>query len=113
MDDKLIGYAVFGGVMTCYLSNKMNDSLRKELLAMVKEDQDVLRELQNSGELGTIEYHPRIKAIHERNNKRIKEIISEHGWPGIDIVGKDGAEAAWLITQHADQRQLFFPCNDN
>ena len=79
----------------------MNDSLRKELLAMVKEDQDTLRELQDSGELGTVEYHPKIKAIHERNNKRIKEIISEHGWPGTDIVGKDGAEAAWLITQHA------------
>ncbi len=68
---------------------------------MVKEDQDVLRELQDSGELGMVEYHPKIKAIHERNNKRIKEIISEHGWPGIDMVGKDGAEAAWLITQHA------------
>lgn len=80
---------------------KMNESLKKELLAMVKEDQDTLRELQDSGELGTVEYHPKIKAVHKRNNKRIKEIVSEHGWPGIDMVGKEGAEAAWLITQHA------------
>ena len=79
----------------------MNDRLRKELLAMAKEDQDTLRELQESGELGTVEYHPKIKAIHERNNKRIKEIVNKHGWPGIGMVGKDGAEAAWLITQHA------------
>jgi hypothetical protein len=75
--------------------------LKKELLAMVKEDQSTLQELHDNGELGTVEYHPKIKAIHEKNNKRIKQIISEHGWPGFDMVGKDGAEAAWLLTQHA------------
>ncbi len=68
---------------------------------MAEEDKNILRELHDSGELGTVDYHPKIKAIHERNNQRIKEIISEHGWPGIDMVGKNGSEAAWLITQHA------------
>jgi len=68
---------------------------------MADEDQRVLRELHERGELGTVEYHPKIKQVHEKNNCRIKEIIKEHGWPGNDLVGKNGADAAWYITQHA------------
>jgi len=79
----------------------MNELLKKELLSMAEEDQRILRELHDSGELATVEYHPKMKQVHEKNNNRIKEIITKHGWPGVDLVGKDGAEAAWLITQHA------------
>jgi hypothetical protein len=79
----------------------MNIILKNELIAMVDEDQRILKELHDNGELGTVEYHPKIKKIHEKNNRRIKEIIAEVGWPGIDLVGEDGAEAAWLIVQHA------------
>jgi hypothetical protein len=79
----------------------LNWQLKAELLSMQEEDQRVLQELIDSGELGTAEYHPTIKAIHEKNNARIKEIINSHGWPGISTVGKEGSEAAWLIVQHA------------
>lgn len=68
---------------------------------MQHEDQQVLQELVDSGELGTVEYHPRIREVHERNNARIKQIVERYGWPGIGLVGKEGAEAAWLIVQHA------------
>jgi len=40
-------------------------------------------------------------AVHRRNAARLREIIAEHGWPGIDLAGDDGAGAAWLIAQHA------------
>jgi hypothetical protein len=79
----------------------LNRQLQQELLSMQKEDQRVLQELIDNGELGTVEYHPRIKAIHEKNIVRIKDIISRQGWPGISTVGKEGSEAAWLIVQHA------------
>lgn len=79
----------------------MNRQLQNELLSMQEEDQRVLQELIDRGELGTAEYHPKIKAIHEKNNVRIKEIIKGYGWPGISAVGKEGSEAAWLIIQHA------------
>jgi len=79
----------------------LNKELCDELLVMQHEDQKILQELIDSGELGTVEYHPRIKEVHERNNARIKQIISQHGWPGISLVGKEAAEAAWLIVQHA------------
>lgn len=68
---------------------------------MADEDQRVLRELHESGELGTVEYHPKIKKIHIRNTSKVKEIIKEYGWPGKDLVGNDGADAAWYIVQHS------------
>ena len=79
----------------------MNHKLTNELLSMQEEDQRALQGLVDSGELGTTEYHPRMKAVHEKNNARIKEIIAQCGWPGFSIVGKEGSKAAWLIVQHA------------
>ena len=38
----------------------MNDNLRNELLLMKKEDQDVLQTLIDNGEIGIVEYHPKI-----------------------------------------------------
>jgi len=85
----------------------LNQQLQNELLSMQEEDQRVLQELIDCGELGETEYHPRMKAIHEKNNARIKEVISMHGWPGFSIVGKEGSEAAWLIVQHAVLDTIF------
>ncbi len=42
-----------------------------------------------------------MEAVHKRNASRLRELIKLHGWPTEDIAGKDGAEAAWLIAQHA------------
>ena len=33
---------------------------------------------------------------------QLKWIIGQYGWPTFDMVGKDGATAAWVIAQHAD-----------
>jgi hypothetical protein len=78
----------------------MNESLRQELVAMREEDQSVREQLVDSGQLGG-HYVPRMEAIHRKNAARLRELIAEHGWPGEDIAGKDGAEAAWMIAQHA------------
>jgi len=37
----------------------------------------------------------------------LKQVIAEHGWPGASLVGTDGAQAAWLLTQHADADPAF------
>ena len=34
--------------------------------------------------------------------ERLAEIIDEHGWPTRELVGSDGATAAWVIAQHSD-----------
>jgi hypothetical protein len=78
----------------------MNDALRNELIAMYAEDMRVRDELVESGELGGA-YVPRMEAVHVRNAARLRELIAQYGWPAVDIAGDDGAEAAWLIVQHA------------
>jgi len=41
-------------------------------------------------------------ALDEKNTERMKEIVSEIGWPTASKVGKEGAHHAWLLVQHAD-----------
>ena len=43
----------------------------------------------------------KMEAVHIRNAARLRELIAVHGWPDEAIAGKEGAEAAWLIVQHA------------
>lgn len=77
-----------------------NEALRAELIALRQEDLRVRQELLDSDQLGG-SYVPRMEAVHLKNAARLREIMTEHGWPAEDIVGKDGAEAAWLVAQHA------------
>ena len=77
-----------------------NQSLREELIALRVEDLRVRKELLDAGLLGG-PYVPRMEAVHAKNAARLRQIIAEYGWPAEDIVGKEAAEAAWMIAQHA------------
>ncbi len=68
---------------------------------MARLDRSARAELAASGALFETGYEPRMARIHQRNAKRLRGIIESVGWPGADLVGPDGAEAAWLILQHA------------
>jgi hypothetical protein len=74
--------------------------LRRELLAMAEYDLTVRAELAADGSLFR-GYHPRMQAVHDAHAARLAAILAAHGWPGERQVGRDGAEAAWLIAQHA------------
>jgi hypothetical protein len=74
--------------------------VRRELLAMAARDLSVREELAADGSLFH-RYHPRMRAVHDANAARLAAIMDQHGWPGEPQVGGDGAEAAWLIAQHA------------
>jgi hypothetical protein len=67
----------------------MEEALRRELLDMMEADQ-AERTGESDGE------------GDESRAARLRQIIDEHGWPTFDLVGKDGATAAWLVAQHAD-----------
>ncbi|MCA1721898.1 MAG: hypothetical protein LC779_12615 [Actinobacteria bacterium] len=41
--------------------------------------------------------------LADAHDARLQEIIDRHGWPGRSLVGEDGADAAWVIAQHADR----------
>lgn len=79
----------------------MNQELRKKLLAMKDYDLRVRERLAADGSLFEAGYHPEMEAVHRRNAKKLAGIIAGFGWPGASLVGEDGAEAAWLIAQHA------------
>ena len=48
-----------------------------------------------------------VAAIDADNLAWLKEVVAEVGWPGESMVGEDGAHAAWLLAQHADQDPAF------
>jgi hypothetical protein len=78
-------------------------ALRRELLQRVKQDQAIRNELISKG----VE-HPdkailgRMRAIDTANTERVRAIVRQYGWPSPELVGRDGAEAAFLLVQHAD-----------
>lgn len=43
-----------------------------------------------------------IKQKDSINLVKVKHIINQFGWPGIDLVGKKGAKTIFLVIQHAD-----------
>jgi len=78
----------------------VNEALRAELLAMAERDNRVRAELAATGELFD-GYNARMAAVHAEHAAALQRLIAEHGWPGRSLAGEDGAEAAWLILQHA------------
>ena len=48
-----------------------------------------------------------VRTVDRANATALRGIIRDHGWPGHSLVGPDGADAAWLIAQHADHDWAF------
>jgi hypothetical protein len=78
---------------------KVDKALREELLRMREEDQAPrLRDPR-------LEDPANRKLVEELTAKhvaRLRAIVKERGWPGRSVAGTDGANAAWLVVQHAD-----------
>ena len=85
--------------------------LRRELLEMRRLDQEVRNEWIRGGVAApSPESLSRMAEIDARNIGRLQAIVEQHGWPGADLVGLDGAESAFLVLQHAShavQKELF------
>lgn len=88
--------AVGLGLLGC--SGESNDhdgdvvepEVRDELLAMMEADQT--ERTEGTGGVGS----------DRERAERLQEIVEEHGWPTLSMVGEEGATAAWVIAQHAD-----------
>lgn len=78
----------------------MNTLLSQELIQMAGEDLMLRKSFATDGSVFN-GYHPQMKALHDRNAKRLNEIVEQHGWPGKSVVGEEASQAAWLILQHA------------
>jgi hypothetical protein len=49
----------------------------------------------------------RLQKIDGDNTAWLRQLVKQHGWPTIAMVGQDGAQAAWLLVQHADAQPQF------
>jgi hypothetical protein len=83
----------------------MDEELRAQLTAMADEDARVREALAADASLYD-GYNPQMEAVHRANAEAL-EVALESGWPGVSRVGKDGADAAWLVAQHAISRPEF------
>ena len=75
----------------------MNEELRAELLRRVAADQEARRALDVQA----------TAAADGENLPWLRQVITDVGWPGKSLVGEDGADAAWLLAQHADSDPAF------
>jgi hypothetical protein len=75
-----------------------SEVLRQELLGMRERDQKVREGFSITMSEETM---AAIMAVDGEHLGRLKEIVRQYGWPGKSLVGADGAEAAWLLVQHA------------
>jgi hypothetical protein len=85
-------------------------ALAAELARMAAEDQRIRTPPSDPTEfVRFLSVAERMEAarVDVANTDRLRAIIAEHGWPGRMLVGDEGAEAAWLIAQHADHQLDF------
>jgi len=93
-----------------YVTLVTDRALRKELLAMIEQDQAIRMEMIKGGaDNPSPTVMARMSEIDSRNTMRMRNIIKQYGWPTPELVGWDGTEAAFFLVQHADhsfQKQL-------
>jgi len=78
-------------------------ALRRELLKRVEQDQAIRNELISKGVKNPDKaILARMQAIDTANTERMGAIVKRYGWPGPELIGGDGSEAAFLLVQHAD-----------
>ncbi|MGL6290705.1 MAG: DUF6624 domain-containing protein [Silanimonas sp.] len=86
--------------------------MRRALLDLAASDAAVRHELESEGVLQG-GYHPRMEAVHRENAAQLRVLLAQYGWPNELRAGVDGAEAAWLIAQHAIGEPVFMrECRD-
>lgn len=85
----------------------INRELRDELLARQTKDQDIRTRAMAAAQPLAKPLLDEWTRIDHENTEWMKTALAKHGWPGKSLVGEDGANAAWLLVQHADQDKPF------
>ena len=75
----------------------MDEELRAELIRRMRADQEARQSWDSAA----------VAAADAANLPWLRQLIDNAGWPGQSLVGKDGAQAAWLLVQHADRDPAF------
>jgi hypothetical protein len=81
-----------------------NGRLREELLRM-RDDDQAARQRWTDAKFGELASREMI-AVDEKHTARLRAIFKEHGFPGVSLVGKDGASAAHTLLLHTPSLDL-------
>jgi len=86
-------------------SQPTDPALRQELLDRMERDQELRRLVlkSNSNEQQILE----LKELDRKHTMWMKSVVEKRRWPTISMVGRDGANAAFLLVQHADHDAAF------
>jgi len=82
------------------------EKMALEIIALKNADMALRDRLAQEGKLSE-GYHEEMKALHNTNAALLSTIIDRIGYPTEDRVGKEAAEAAWLVIQHAIEQPEF------
>lgn len=105
-------------ILSCERTNSQNESADKK----IQFNQDLAHELKDMAIIDQVaanfpsgEYRNWDKkrwnrfadSIFNKNKKRLKEIFTEFGYSGYDLVGKEGETDFWVMVQHCDSDTIF------
>jgi hypothetical protein len=77
-------------------------ALRAELVERLRKDQAIRNEIiANGADRSDKALEARAAVIDSDDTVRMKQIIRRYGWPSSELVGADGADAAFLLVQHS------------
>lgn len=69
-------------------------ALRDELLRLGERDQQALK--------ATAMGEQKLAELQAAHTRRLQQIVRQHGWPALSMVGPQAAQGAWLLAQHDD-----------
>lgn len=78
---------------------KVDQAARERLVSILKQPADRRSDLKAAAQ--------EVTRIDQDNLNWLKTVLAKRGWPLISQVGEDGANAAWLLIQHADSDPAF------
>jgi hypothetical protein len=80
-------------------------ALRKNLSQRVAKDQDLRNRWIQDENNATLQ--KQVQDTDRDNTAWLKGVVQAQGWPPISKVGRDGAQQAWILVQHADLDPAF------
>lgn len=101
-----IAWALVSLPARCLADDIALPSLRSEVITRAGVDQFLRREIDLAADEDKPEWQ-RIRIVDHANTARMKDVIAKRGWLTSAKVGQDGAAAAWLLVQHADDDPAF------
>jgi len=87
---------------------EVNLKLAEELAQMVQTDQVAAYIPQGKyKQLSQEQWKAFQDSVFTTHQERLEEIFKQYGYPGFDLVGKEGSKHFWLMVQHSDHHPDF------